>query len=90
MLYGFVELAFGLSMIFWKKQSSRVGIAPAIFYALVFPGNIAQYINRVSAFNLDTDRARMIRLFFQPVLIVWALVNRCFRVFISPELSGWR
>ena len=25
------------------------------------------------AFGLDTDRARFIRLFFQPVLVVWAL-----------------
>ena len=25
------------------------------------------------AFGLDTDQARLIRLFFQPVLVVWAL-----------------
>lgn len=72
-LSGIVELGLGLSMIFWKKESVRVGIVLAIFYVLVFPGNIAQYVNRTDAFGLDTDNARLIRLFFQPVLILWAL-----------------
>lgn len=72
-LSGIVELGLGLSMIFWKKERVNVGIALAIFYVLIFPGNIAQYINKQDAFGLDTDNARLIRLFFQPVLIAWAL-----------------
>ena len=60
-------------MIFWKSRRVEVGIALATFYVLIFPGNIAQYINHTSAFGLDTDKARLIRLFFQPVLILWAL-----------------
>ena len=72
-LSGIVELALGLSMIFWKKQRINTGIALAVFYVLIFPGNIAQYVNHTDAFSLDTDNARLIRLFFQPVLIVWAL-----------------
>ncbi|QEC66783.1 hypothetical protein FRZ67_05505 [Panacibacter ginsenosidivorans] len=72
-LSGIVELALGLSMIFWKKQSVNVGIVLAIFYVLIFPGNIAQYINHTNAFGLDTDTKRFVRLFFQPVLIIWAL-----------------
>ena len=72
-LSGIIELGFGLAMIFWKKERISVGIALAIFYLLIFPGNIGQYINRVNAFGLNTDRARLIRLFFQPVLIWWAL-----------------
>ena len=51
----------------------KVGIALAIFYILIFPGNISQYMNGIDAFTLDTDRKRLIRLFFQPVLILWAL-----------------
>ena len=70
---GIVEAALGLSMIFWRKNKVMVGIALAIFYVLIFPGNIAQYMNEVDAFGLDTDRKRLIRLFFQPVLILWAL-----------------
>jgi len=72
-LSGIVELALGLALIFWAGERVNVGIALAIFYVLIFPGNIAQYVNHISAFNLNTDRARLIRLFFQPVLILWAL-----------------
>lgn len=72
-LSGIVELSLGLGMIFWSKGKVWVGLALAIFYVLIFPGNIAQYVNGVDAFGLDTDRARLIRLFFQPVLILWAL-----------------
>lgn len=72
-LSGVVEVALGLAMLFWKKKRAQVGIALATFYVLIFPGNIAQYMNGTDAFGLDTDRARLIRLFFQPVLILWAL-----------------
>jgi uncharacterized membrane protein len=72
-LSGIVELSLGLSMIFWRKHRINTGIALAIFYVLIFPGNIAQYVNHTNAFSLNTDNARLIRLFFQPVLIVWAL-----------------
>jgi len=72
-LSGIVEIALGLAMLFLKKYRVYVGIALAAFYLLVFPGNIAQYLNGTSAFGLDTDQARLIRLFFQPVLIFLAL-----------------
>ena len=72
-LCGIVEIALGLSMLFLTKYKVQVGIALAVFYVLVFPGNIAQYLNGTSAFGLDTDQARLIRLFFQPVLIFLAL-----------------
>jgi uncharacterized membrane protein len=70
---GVVEILLGLAMIFWVKQKIKVGIVLAIFYVLVFPGNISQYIHGIDAFGLDTDLKRLIRLFFQPVLILWAL-----------------
>ena len=67
---GAVEIALGLAMIFWTKKKAKVGLALAIFYVLVFPGNISQYMNGIDAFGLDTDQKRLIRLFFQPVLIL--------------------
>lgn len=70
---GIVEIALGLSMIFLVKHKVKVGLALALFYVLIFPGNISQYTNEISAFGLDTDQKRLIRLFFQPVLILWAL-----------------
>jgi uncharacterized membrane protein len=72
-LSGIVEFVLGLSMIFLKSQRINTGIALAIFYVVIFPGNVAQYLNHTNAFHLDTDNARLIRLFFQPVLILWAL-----------------
>ena len=72
-LSGIVEIALGLGMLFLTKYRIKVGIALAVFYILIFPGNIAQYLNGTPAFGLDTDQARLIRLFFQPVLIFLAL-----------------
>lgn len=73
LLSGIPELLMGLAMVFWTKQKVYVGIILAIFYVLVFPGNLAQYTGAHNAFGLDTDEKRLIRLFFQPVLILWAL-----------------
>lgn len=70
---GVVEIALGLSMIFLTRHKATVGALLAIFYVLIFPGNINQYVNHIPAFGLNTDTARLVRLFFQPVLIAWAL-----------------
>ncbi len=70
---GVVEILLGLAMVFLVKHKVKAGIALAIFYVLIFPGNISQYTNGIDAFGLDTDLKRFIRLFFQPVLILWAL-----------------
>jgi uncharacterized membrane protein len=73
-LSGIVEMILGLGLAFWKRQRVSFGWALAIFYVLIFPGNISQYMNGTDAFGaLNSDKARLIRLFFQPVLIVWAL-----------------
>ncbi|GAB3914710.1 membrane protein [Larkinella knui] len=72
-LSGVVEILLGLGMVFGGRHKVKIGLALAVFYVLVFPGNIAQYLNRIDAFGLDTDQKRLIRLFFQPVLVAWAL-----------------
>ncbi|TXD85591.1 DoxX family membrane protein [Subsaximicrobium wynnwilliamsii] len=73
-LSGIVEMGLGLALLFWKKQRATIGWALALFFVLVFPGNIAQYLDGKDAFGaLNSDTARLIRLFFQPVLIAWAL-----------------
>ncbi len=72
-LSGIVEVLLGLSLIFLKKQRIIVGYVVAIFFVLVFPGNISQFVNSVDAFGLNTDLSRGLRLLFQPILIFWAL-----------------
>ncbi len=69
---GIVEIALGLCLISLKRRR-EVGIATALFFVAIFPGNISQYVNGIDAFGLDTDRARAIRLLFQPLLVLWAL-----------------
>lgn len=70
---GIVEILLGLFMVIGGRWKVKTGLALAAFYVLIFPGNISQYVNQIDAFGLDTDTKRLIRLFFQPVLILWAL-----------------
>ena len=71
---GVVEIGLGLALLLLKgKNRVRMGIGLAAFYAAVFPGNVHQYTHHISAFGLDTDAKRLGRLFFQPVLMGWAL-----------------
>ncbi len=72
-LSGIAEIALGLGLVFLGRQRVWVGLATAAFFILIFPGNISQYVNRMDAFGLNTDQARFIRLFFQPLLVIWAL-----------------
>lgn len=74
-LSGFVEIAFGLAMVFGREKKREIGLALAIFYCLIFPGNIHQYINHVDGFGLNTDNKRLARLFMQPVLVFLALYS---------------
>ena len=74
---GLVEITLGTLLIttalVFKKYRRQVGLITAIFFILIFPGNINQYVNQIDAFGLDTDAKRLIRLFFQPPLVIWAL-----------------
>jgi uncharacterized membrane protein len=72
-LSGIAEIALGLGLVLLSRQRVLVGLATAAFFVLIFPGNISQYVNRIDAFGLNTDQARFIRLFFQPLLVIWAL-----------------
>ncbi|MBT5088316.1 MAG: hypothetical protein HOK86_01150 [Micrococcales bacterium] len=70
---GVVEIALGLALITLWRYRAWVGLATAAFFIAIFPGNISQWLNGIDAFGLDTDQARFIRLFFQPVLVLWAV-----------------
>lgn len=70
---GVVEIALGSAFVALPRHRRTVGMLLAAFFVAIFPGNIAQYVEGTDAFGLDTDRARLIRLFFQPVLVLWAL-----------------
>jgi len=70
---GIVEIALGLSLLLLWKYRTQLGWITAAFFIAIFPGNISQYVNSIDAFGLDSDRARAIRLLYQPLLVIWAL-----------------
>lgn len=70
---GGVEIALGAAFVAAPKHRGLIGGLLAAFFVAIFPGNIAQYVEGTDAFGLDTDQKRFVRLFFQPVLVLWAL-----------------
>ena len=69
---GVVELSLGIALASLRNRAF-FGAITALFFILIFPGNISQYLNHIDAFGLDSDRARAVRLLFQPLLVLWAL-----------------
>jgi uncharacterized membrane protein len=81
---GVVELALGTALVVaTDRQRVPVGWLTAGFFVVIFPGNIAQYVEGVDAFGLDSDRARLVRLAFQPLLVATALWS-------TGAWSAWR
>lgn len=71
---GVVEILLGLALLFTPAAlRPKVGWVVAAFFVAIFPGNIAQYVEAKDGFGLDTDQKRLGRLFFQPVLVLWAV-----------------
>jgi len=70
---GVVEIALGVGLIALWKYRVQLGWLVAAFFVAIFWGNISQYVSGVDAFGLNSDRARLMRLFFQPLLVMWAL-----------------
>ena len=70
---GVVEILLGGALLFLPQHKSVVGRVAGAFFTCIFPGNVSQYTHRRDAFGLDTDGKRLGRLFFQPLLIAWAL-----------------
>ena len=70
---GIVEITLGLALLLLVRRQVIVGVIVAVFFLLVFPGNISQLVTHTDSFGLNTDVARGIRLLFQPLLVVWTL-----------------
>jgi uncharacterized membrane protein len=80
---GVVEIALGVGLIAVWRYRVQLGWLAAAFFVAIFWGNISQYVNGVDAFGLNSDSARLIRLFFQPLLVMWALGS-------TGAWSAWR
>ena len=72
-LSGVAETMLGAALLFISKYRFIVGWIVAFFFVMVFPGNISQLATHTDAFGLNSDTSRTARLFFQPILVIWAL-----------------
>jgi uncharacterized membrane protein len=70
---GAVEIMLGAALVALPAERTRIGWLVAAFFVAVFPGNVHQWRTQRPAPMLRTGRARLIRLFLQPVLVIWAL-----------------
>lgn len=70
---GAVELVLGICLVSSDKIRPCAGLATALFFIAVFPGNVSQFLTQTDAFGLNSDAARAIRLAFQPLLVIWSL-----------------
>ncbi len=73
LLSGVAEIGLGSALALLPSRRVPAGLAAAAFFVAIFPGNISQYVTQTDGFGLDTDQKRFIRLFFQPLLVIWAL-----------------
>lgn len=92
---GVVEVLLGLALLVAPRRlRPLVGWVAAAFFVAVFPGNVSQYVTGTDAFGLESDSARALRLFFQPVLVAWALWStgawRAWRAFRASDAAGTR
>ena len=71
---GVVELVLAAVVALASARRTLVALVVVGFLHVVLPGNIAQWVEGVDAFGLDTDRARLLRLVVgHPLLVLWAL-----------------
>ena len=70
---GVAEILLGVGLLALWRYRIAIGWLTAIFFVAIFWGNITQFVNGTDAFGLDSDTSRLVRLFFQPLLVVWAL-----------------
>ena len=72
---GFVEISLGIGLLVLWRYRQAIGWLTAIFFVAIFWGNISQFVNGTDVFGLDTGTERFVRLLFQPVLVMWALLS---------------
>ncbi|CAL4860211.1 hypothetical protein [Microbacterium sp. MM2322] len=70
---GVVEAGLGVALVALPRERRRVGLAVAALFVAVFPGNVHHWRSGRDVPGMDSDTKRFVRLFFQPVLVAWAV-----------------
>ncbi|CAN5370773.1 membrane protein [soil metagenome] len=71
---GVVEIILGLAVIVlrgWLRFA--IGWVVAAYFVAIFPGNISQLVDSINAVGVEGSVQWIVRLFFQPLLVAWAL-----------------
>src|ERR1700712_3729549 len=61
MASGGVEIMLGAGLALLTRDRVLIGRLLAAFFVAVFPGNVAQFVNKRDGFGLDTDARRFVR-----------------------------
>ena len=72
---GVAEILLGVGLLALWRYRIAIGWLTGIFFVAIFWGNISQFVNGTDAFGLDTGAERFVRLLFQPLLVMWALLS---------------
>lgn len=70
---GVAEMGLGAAFALAKRRRRFVSRVAAVFLTVVWWGNIWQWQQKITAFNLDTDAKRLGRVVLQPGMIAAAL-----------------
>ncbi len=70
---GLAEIGLAAALVSLPSRRRHVGWIVAAFFVVIFPGNISQLVTQTDSFGLNSNLTRIIRLAFQPLLVVWAL-----------------
>lgn len=78
---GIVEILLGLAVLLAPRRPGPFGVGlrhatgwvVAAFFVAIFPGNISQLVESIDASGVEGSVTWIVRLFFQPLLVAWAL-----------------
>lgn len=71
---GVVEIVLGVLVIVLRGRLRLwIGWITAAYFVAIFPGNISQLVDSVNENGVDGSVQWIVRLFFQPPLVAWAL-----------------
>ena len=81
LISGAVEIALGLAVLFLPASPGPfrvgwrhwIGWIAAAFFIAIFPGNISQLVDSIDVQGVEGSTQWIVRLFFQPLLVAWAL-----------------
>ncbi|MEO8263495.1 MAG: hypothetical protein ABI566_13085 [Pseudolysinimonas sp.] len=71
---GVVEIVLGVAIIVLRgRLRLAIGWIVGAYFVAIFPGNISQLVESIETQGVEGSVQWIVRLFFQPLLVAWAL-----------------